>query len=185
VVFLTTACEEPATSEADQASASEPLPEYRVQAPLRLDKPIPNLTWLHKNECPLVPAIEHELGASLDVQDCGHLPVGSVNSMFVAAQACVLEAQRAGRAFRLTAVLPSYDSIDSAGFVGRGREHRPVFIRRSSNPVASWKMRATRWVYDCTRLVAREGCVASSDDLCLDCEGWFLRHDVCQMMETF
>lgn len=183
---ITAACDHPSSTAPEPSlSASAPRPEYRVQTPRRLEKPIPNLTWLNKNECPLLPAMERELEGVSDIHDCGHLPIGSVNSMWSAAHACVLEAQRAGRAFRSSAALPSYDSVESAGFVSRGRGHKPVFIRRSSHVVASWKLQATLWTCDCERIVAREDCVPSVNDLCLDCEGLSRRDDVCQKLETF
>ena len=142
------------------------------------------MATLKKKECPLAPALTAALGGALQIQDCGHLPAVA-NAPWIAGHACVLEAQRAGRAYRISMDMPSYDSMESAGIVSRGAGGKTSYVQRTSLPLGSWKMRADLRVTTCTRVEANDQCTPSVGNLCLRCVDASGFEKTCEKLETF
>lgn len=129
----------------------------------------PDLPRPEPEVCQLAHAIERVLGWSGYVVDCGALMRAAPSSEWQRAQACVLAAQAAGIAYKLSYELPSYDSLDSAGIAARGGPHRALLLRRSSVPSAPWRMRSSLHSATCGDLRPPTGCSVSPGELCLEC----------------
>jgi hypothetical protein len=136
---------------------------------------------IRDDECPLDPALRREQSTAVPVVDCGALPSAALPSMLQAAQGCVLEAQRRGQAYVVSYHPPSYDTLESAAFVGRGDgTARSVFLQRTSRAAAPWQMHATLQATECGELREQEDCTFRQyGDLCLTCIDPRSRREVC------
>ena len=133
--------------------------------------PAPDAPRPEPEVCQLAPVLERALGWSDYVVDCGALVRAEPSSAWQRARACVLTAQAAGIAYKLSYEQPSYDSLESAGIAGRGRAQPALFVRRSSLSIAPWRMQTSLHSASCADIRARSDCSVSAGEPCLECVG--------------
>lgn len=138
---------------------------------------------LPKDACSLEAALQRELG-SVEAVNCGTLPRFALASMRMAAQQCVLAAQAAGRAYRVSYQPPSYDSRESAGIVSKGVGTSAVSLQKSSTPGGPYWQWARLGMHHCSEVVAMQSCDLAQGDLCLNCMAVGLGHALCEEKEA-
>lgn len=135
---------------------------------------------LEPETCPLSAAIDRELSWSPYVVDCGSLRRGEPASEWQRARDCLLTAQQAGIAYKLSYPLASYDSLDSAAIATRGGAQPAFMWQRSSTPSAPWRMRTSLHVTTCSDIDASPDCTVGDGQLCLVCVGERAARTLCE-----
>jgi hypothetical protein len=121
-----------------------------------------------KARCAPELALTRALEQASQVTDCGQL--GSIGlASWEAAQACVVAARAAQRAFRVSYRVNTYDSLDGGGYAWAGPGHAPLSVRYSETPGRFSLVQAALWSWRCRDLEAVPDCQVTVGSLCLHC----------------